>query len=151
MALECRSVRELLVIPETQAHASRGEAEVTPNAERVDGVAGGRLIRRDAWSTLVGGLPLLVADHTYLQRHVLPERQHLGQGIVQADRLTRFDAGPLLTAVELVHLKRRHQRPSVCSQVDRLARRDYVGPVARANIVIRPRLEPAGGRQESVD
>src|SRR4051812_47974209 len=78
MALECRSVRELLVIPETQAHASRGEAEVTPDAERVDGVARRGLIRRDSRSVLVGGLPLLVADHTYLQRHVLTERQHLG-------------------------------------------------------------------------
>ena len=61
-----------------------------------------------------------------------------------------MDLRAFLHGVKLVHVKRGDSRRLRTSKKDRHARRRRVRPVARADIVGRAGVEPAGGRKDAI-
>src|SRR5436190_18134951 len=108
------------------------------------------LLRSYGWPALICGLPLTVTNQPDLEAHVAVQRKSLCQRIVKIHRLARMNIGSFLSAVEFVHLKSRNCGRLVLCQVERLSRRQGMGPITRANIVGRSGHESSCWRQEPV-
>src|SRR5262245_43018025 len=149
VALKRRPACELLKILETDVHSPR-QVHARREAERIDLVVRLGLLRSYGRATLVRRLPLEVADKPDLQARLVEESESVHQRIVQVEGLARADVRAFLSSVELIHLECRNGCPFVLCEVERLARRQGVCPIARADVVVRTGSEPARWGQKPI-
>src|SRR6185295_20306449 len=90
----------------------------------------------DRWSSLVSELPLVIAHHAELQAPVAAERDRVCRRIVEIQRLAWMNLSTLLCRVHFIHLKSRDSSCSVLCQIEGLAGRESMSPIARADVVI---------------